>query len=78
MKEKIRAILTANCDYDIKIDLLDALIRVTAQEFKTWAVERDDLIMSIGVEAFADDCSLLPTEIWERFVLDTQSKFKKS
>jgi hypothetical protein len=51
---------------------------VACQEYKTWSVERDDLIMSIGIKAFEDDCYLLPTDIWERFVLDTQTKFNSN
>ncbi len=78
MKEKIKAILYADTDIDIKIDLLDALLRVACQEFKIWACERDMLILSSGgLQGFDDDSYLLPTDIWERFILDTQSKYKK-
>ena len=78
MKDKIKAILYADTDIDIKIDLLDALIRTTCQEYKDWACERDVLILSsMGVEGFADDIAgVMPTDIWKRFVLDTQIKYK--
>jgi len=77
MKDKILAILNAQTDQDIKVDLLDAIMRVACQEYKTWACERDDLIMSVGIEAFSDDCYLPPTDVWERFVIAMKEKYKK-
>jgi L-rhamnose mutarotase len=79
MKDKIKAIQNAPTDEDIKIELLDALMRVTCQEYKIWANERDDLLLScMGIEGWCADVeNVMPTDIWERFVIDMKDKFKK-
>ncbi len=74
MKEKIRAILRAELTQEGKIELLNSLLQTTSEKYKVWAVERDDLIMRLGFQAFEDDCSLPPTEIWERFINDLNNK----
>ena len=78
MKDKILAILNAQTDQDIKVDLLDTLMRVTAQEYKTFSNERDELLFSVGgLNLFEADCNLPPTELWERFVIAMKEKYKK-
>ena len=78
MKDKILAILNAQTDQDIKVDLLDTLMRVTAQEYKKWANDRDSLLFDAGgLDLFMDDCYLPPTDVWQRFVIAMKEKYKK-
>jgi hypothetical protein len=79
MKEKLLAIIRADTDEDIKVDLLESVMRMTSQEYKTWACQRDVMILScMGLNGFADDVEgILPTDVWERFVIDMKEKYKK-
>ena len=74
MKEKIRAILNSELNIEGKVDVLYSMLQTTAEKYKSWAVERDDMVMSLGFKAFEDDCALPPTEIWERFINDLNNK----
>jgi len=78
MKHKLKAIIDAPCDAEIKAELLEEFVKACSEDYLIFTTDRNDMMVSLmGLHGFDEDAQTVDkTELWVRFKDYLTEKYK--